>query len=144
MFTFPILAVRKVIEPGIADATASGGFRNPYRGTRPGEGEKSGLWLVGDEGVYIISDGKLAEGRKALVVYAEQCHPKGDIDWWDYKRRHFGADDGIGPLSRRDARAIAGPGACQRRRNRFGHCPHCPAVPAPRNVASLFRPLKTI
>ncbi len=31
----------------------------------------------------------------ALVIYAEQCHPKGDTDWWDYKRRHFGADDGI-------------------------------------------------
>ena len=42
-----------------------------------------------------MSNGKLAEGARALVVYAEQCHPKGDIDWWDYKRRHFGADDGI-------------------------------------------------
>lgn len=30
MFTFPILAVRKVIESGIADAAANGGFRNPY------------------------------------------------------------------------------------------------------------------
>ncbi|RVD01308.1 DUF3085 domain-containing protein, partial [Mesorhizobium sp. M7A.F.Ca.ET.027.02.1.1] len=73
----------------------NGGFRNPYYGTRPGEGEKPGLWLVGDEGVYIMSNGKLAEGSRALVVYAEQCHPKGDGDWWDYKRRHFGADDGI-------------------------------------------------
>ncbi len=42
-----------------------------------------------------MSNGKLAEGSRALVVYAEQCHPKGDGDWWDYKRRHFGADDGI-------------------------------------------------
>lgn len=95
MFTFAILAVRKVIERGITDAAANGGFRNPYYGTRPGEGEKPGLWLVGDEGVYILFNGKLAEGQKALVIYAEQCHPKGDIDWWDYKRRHFGADDGI-------------------------------------------------
>lgn len=92
--------MRKVIERGIADAAANGGFRNPYYGTRPGEGEKPGLWLVGDEGVYILSNGKLAEGDKPLVVYSEQCHPKGDqkggdIDWWDYKRRHFGADDGI-------------------------------------------------
>jgi hypothetical protein len=60
---FPILAVRKVIDRGIADAAANGGFRNPYYGTRPGEGEKPGLWLVGDEGVYIMSNGKLAEGR---------------------------------------------------------------------------------
>jgi hypothetical protein len=95
MFTFPILAVRKVIERGIADAAAHGGFRNPHYGTRPGDGEKSGIWLVGDEGVYIMSNGKLAEGQRALVIYAEQCHPKSDTDWWDYKRRHFGADDGI-------------------------------------------------
>jgi hypothetical protein len=95
MFTFPIVAARKVIERGIDDAAANGGFRNPYYGTRPGEGEKPGLWLVGDEGVYIMSNGKLAEATRALVIYAEQCHPKGDLDWWDYKRRHFGADDGI-------------------------------------------------
>ena len=95
MFTFPILAVRKVIDRGIADAAANGGFRNPYYGTRPGEGEKPGLWLVGDEGVYLLSNGKLAEGQTALVIYSEECHPKGDIDWWDYKRRWFGGDDGI-------------------------------------------------
>jgi hypothetical protein len=95
MFTFPIVAVRKVIERGIADAAANGGFRNPYYGTRPGEGEKPGIWLVGDEGVYIMSNGKLTDGQRSLIIYAEQCHPKGDIDWWDYKRRHFGADDGI-------------------------------------------------
>lgn len=95
MFTFPILAVRKVVERGIADAAANGGFRNPYYGTRPSQGERSGIWLVGDEGVYIMSNGKLAEGQKALVIHAEQCHPNGDIDWWEYKRRHFGADDCI-------------------------------------------------
>mgnify|MGYP000906993672 FL=1 len=95
MFTFPILAVRKVIARGIADAAANDGFRNPYYGLRPGEGEKPGLWLVGDEGVYLMSNGKLVDGQQALVIYSEQCHPKGDIDWWDYKRRHFGGDDGI-------------------------------------------------
>ncbi|MBZ9764342.1 DUF3085 domain-containing protein [Mesorhizobium sp. CA8] len=95
MFTFPIVAVRKIIERGIEDSAANGGFRNPYYGTRPGEVERPGLWLVGDEGVYIMSNGRLAEGARALVIYSEQCHPRGDIDWWDYKRRHFGADDGI-------------------------------------------------
>ncbi|RWJ39786.1 MAG: DUF3085 domain-containing protein [Mesorhizobium sp.] len=95
MFTFPILAVRKVIDRGIADAAANGGFRNPYYGTRPGEGEKPGVWLVGDEGVYILSNGKLAEGARPLVVYSEQCHPVGNPDWWHSKRRHFGGDDGI-------------------------------------------------
>ena len=29
------------------------------------------------------------------MVYSTECHPKGDTDWWDYKRRHFGGDDGI-------------------------------------------------
>lgn len=95
MFTFPILAVRKVIERGIADAKANGGFRNPYYGTRPGEGERPGVWLVGDEGVYMMSNGKLTEGQRALVVYSEQCHPVGNPDWWHYKTRHFGGDDGI-------------------------------------------------
>lgn len=95
MFTFPIPAVRKVIDRGIADATANSGFRNPYYGLKPGEGEKPGLWLVGDNGVYILSNGKLAGGARPLVVYSEECHPVGNPDWFDYKRRHFGGDDGI-------------------------------------------------
>ncbi|TIR91929.1 MAG: DUF3085 domain-containing protein, partial [Mesorhizobium sp.] len=45
--------------------------------------------------VYILSNGKLAEGARPLVVYSEQCHPVGNPDWWHYKRRHFGGDDGI-------------------------------------------------
>ena len=95
MFTFPIPAVRTVVDRGIADAAAHGGFRNPSYGLKPGEGEKPGLWLVGDNGVYIMSNGKLAEGALPLVVYSEECHPVGHPDWFDYKRRHFGGDDGI-------------------------------------------------
>lgn len=95
MFTFPILAVRKVIERGIVDAAANGGFRNPHYGTRAGEGERPGLWLAGDEGVYILSNGKLAKGEKALIVYSEECHPVGNADWRNYKCRWFGADHGI-------------------------------------------------
>ena len=95
MFTFPILAVRKVVERGIADAAANGGFRNPYYGTRPGEGEQPGAWLVGDEGVYLMANGKLADGQKTFVIYAEECDPKTNPDHWHYKRQHFGADDGI-------------------------------------------------
>jgi hypothetical protein len=95
MFTFPILAVRKVIERGKTDAAANGGFRNPYYGIKPGKDEKPGLWLVGDQGVYLLSNGKLAEGGRALVVYSEECHPVGNPDWWHYKHRHFGGDDGI-------------------------------------------------
>ncbi|MBN9219627.1 MAG: DUF3085 domain-containing protein [Mesorhizobium sp.] len=95
MFTFPILAVRKVIERGKTDAAKNGGFRNPYYGLKPGQGEIPGLWLVGDEGVYVLSNGKLAEGQKALLCYSEECHPIGNPDWFHYKQRHFGGDDGI-------------------------------------------------
>ena len=95
MFTFPILGVRKVIARCIEDAAANGGFRNPYYGIKPAKDEKPGVWLVGDQGVYLISNGKLAEGQRALVVYSDECHPVGNPDWWHYKRRHFGGDDGI-------------------------------------------------
>ena len=95
MFTFPILGVRKVIERGRTDAAANGGFRNPYYGLKPGKDEIPGVWLVGDQGVYIISNGKLSEGERPLVVYSEECHPVGNPDWFDYKHRHFGGDDGI-------------------------------------------------
>ena len=42
-----------------------------------------------------MSNGKLAGGQKPLVVYSTECHPQGDPDWWDYKRRYFGRDDGV-------------------------------------------------
>lgn len=95
MFTFPILAVRKVIERGQADAAANGGFRNPYYGLNPGEGEIPGVWLVGDDGVYMVSNGKLTDGERPLVVYSDECHPVGNPDWFEYKHRHFGGDDGV-------------------------------------------------
>lgn len=95
MFTFAVTEVRAVIERGRIDAAANGGFRNPYYGLRPGEGEKPGVWLVGDEGVYLLSNGKLAERQRPFVVYAEECDPKTNPDCWHYKRQHFGGDDGI-------------------------------------------------
>ncbi|MER8589680.1 DUF3085 domain-containing protein [Mesorhizobium sp. M1338] len=95
MFTFPILAVRKVIERGKTDAANNGGFRNPYYGLKPGQGEIPGLWLVGDQGVYLLSNGKLADGERPLVLYSEECHPIGNPGWFHYKQRHFGGDDGI-------------------------------------------------
>ncbi len=95
MFTFPILAVRKVIERGIVDAETNGGFRLPPGPFSAAAQARPGLWLVGNQGVYIMANGKLPEGGEPLIVYSEQCHPKGDIDWWQYKRRHFGGDDGV-------------------------------------------------
>lgn len=95
MFTFPVTQVRAVISRGQADAAANGGFRNPHYGLAPGKDEKPGLWLVGDEGVYLLSNSKLADGQRPLVVYAEECDPTTNPDYWHYKRQHFGGDDGI-------------------------------------------------
>ena len=71
MFTFPIMLAHKGISRGEQDAAANGGFRNPYYGARSSEGEKP------------------------FVVNSNECHLKGNDDWWDYKRRHFGDDDCI-------------------------------------------------
>ncbi len=73
MLTFPLASVRDVIACGRTDAEANGGFRNPYYGLRPGKGEQPGLWLVGDHGVYLLSNGKLAGGQKPFVVYARSA-----------------------------------------------------------------------
>jgi hypothetical protein len=95
MSTFSITEMRAVLDRGRADADANGGYRVPYQGISPETDARPGLWLVGDEGVYLMSSGKLAEGQRPLVVYAEECDPKTNPDTWHYKRRHFGGDDGV-------------------------------------------------
>ncbi|SCX22809.1 hypothetical protein DSM25558_3224 [Agrobacterium sp. DSM 25558] len=95
MFTFSVTDVRIVMMRGRIDAYRKEGFRNPHYGLYPGRDEQSGVWLVGDEGVYIMSNGKLAEGQRPYVAYAKECDPKTNPDWWHYKRQHFGGDDGI-------------------------------------------------
>ena len=94
MFSFSVTDVRAVITRGRIDAVLNGGFRNPHR-LAPGKNGRPGLWLVGDEGVYIMSNGKLAEDQRPLVVYAQECDPKTNSDYWHYKRQHFGGDDGV-------------------------------------------------
>ncbi len=63
-----------------------------------------GLWLVGDQGVYLMpntTDGIHSKNRKKdeplLVVYAQECDPtKLEFDtWWENKRASFGGDDGV-------------------------------------------------
>ena len=94
MSSFSVTDVRAVITRGRIDAVLNGGFRNPH-GLSAGKNERPGLWLVGDEGVYIMSNGKLAEDQRPLVVYAQECDPKTNSDYWHYKRQHFGGDDGV-------------------------------------------------
>lgn len=94
MLTFSIEAVRSVIAQGIADADANGGFLDPHGGVFDIDNRKPGLWLVGDHGVYLCSNGRLAEARP-LVVYAQECDPTRSDDWFEIKRRTFGGDDGV-------------------------------------------------
>lgn len=107
MFTFPLTAVRAIIARGEADAAANGGFRNPHYGLAPGQDESPGLWLVGDHGVYIMSNGRLAHQAHPMVCYADQCNPKTNPDWYDYKHRYFGGDDGVEFLAAEEILAVA-------------------------------------
>ena len=59
--------------------------------------------LVGDQGVYLMSNGEPAlkhkEGSdKNFVAYAQGMNPLCDPDWWEAKRNSFGADDGADTL----------------------------------------------
>lgn len=112
MLSFPLEQVRDVVDRGRTDAATYGGLRNPYYGLRPGEGEQPGLWLVGDHGVYLMSNGKLPDGARPLVVYAEQCDPTTSDDWFHIKRATFGGDDGVESLdgTQLEAMMSASPG----------------------------------
>ncbi|CVI64326.1 DUF3085 domain-containing protein (plasmid) [Agrobacterium leguminum] len=95
MFTFSVTDIGAVLARGRADADANGGYRVPYHGISPDSDARAGLWLVGDESVYAMSNGKLAGSQRALVVYAEECNPQTNPDYWHYKRQYFGGDDGV-------------------------------------------------
>lgn len=41
-----------------------------------------------------MANGKLSEGQRPFFVYAEECNPNTNRDYWHYKRRYFGGDDG--------------------------------------------------
>lgn len=82
------------LEPVLADAVECW-----KRGTNPLYGQEEnpppGFWLVGDEGVYIMHNGKNEDKPKHLA-YALECDPNAlDFDtWWDNKRATWGGDDG--------------------------------------------------
>lgn len=62
-----------------------------------------GVTLVGDDGVYIMSQAPsedLAAAEIEPVCYARECNPKVlDFDeWWQVKRQTFGPDDGTETL----------------------------------------------
>jgi hypothetical protein len=53
-----------------------------------------GLWLVGDEGVYLMPN---TAPKARTIVYARECDPtKLDFEtWWANKGATFGGGDGI-------------------------------------------------
>ena len=65
-----------------------------------------GLWLVGDEGVYLMPNTK---AKARTIVYARECDPtKLDFEtWWANKRRGFGGGDGIEFIDIKDIDRIA-------------------------------------
>jgi hypothetical protein len=69
-----------------------------------GEKTPEGFWLVGDQGVYLMHNGKPHEGenfKRQPIVYANEVNPDTDDDgWWHAKRRIFGGDDGVDFLKR--------------------------------------------
>lgn len=59
---------------------------------------KPALQLVGDQGVYLMSNGRPPDKRDAqdgcFVAYARGLNPHTDPDWWQTKRATYGGDDG--------------------------------------------------
>jgi hypothetical protein len=78
--------------------------------TYAGPATGPGLWLVGDHGIYLMSNGKphqhqpgAASPDSSLVVYAEECNPDTDPDgWWDAKVSYYGGDDGSDTIDLKD------------------------------------------
>lgn len=62
-----------------------------------GEQLGPGLFLVKDQGVYLMSNGipghKRADGERHQVVYAQGLNPETDPDWYDAAHYLCGGDD---------------------------------------------------
>jgi hypothetical protein len=96
--TFPRTGVDLLLAHTKAATRHSRLYRNPAT-------KKPGLWLVGDQGVYLVSNGQPAlpgnsvnpDAPRQHVVYANEVNPDTMPfgDWWEAKRRGFGGDDGI-------------------------------------------------
>jgi hypothetical protein len=63
-----------------------------------GRDPEPALWLVHDQGVYLMSSGiphleRPDKPEASKVVYAQDCNPDVDEDWWDNARDLVGGDD---------------------------------------------------
>lgn len=93
MFTFPLSAVRAVIARCQEDAAANGGFRCPHPLLAPGKEQEPGLWLVADDGVFVMSNGRLADGSTAMICYSREGDPDTNPNWYRYQFAYFGGKD---------------------------------------------------
>jgi hypothetical protein len=81
-------------------------YRTPY-----GEGSTgAGLLLVGDQGVYLMSNGlprMPIDDTDRHVCFARECNPRimAFDDWWQAKRQSFGGDDGVESFTAADVRS---------------------------------------
>ena len=67
--------------------------------TEDGEGPR--LWLVGDHGVYLMSNGApilQVDGGDSAVAHAIGINPRLNEFWWDAKQSVYGGDDGADEL----------------------------------------------
>jgi len=99
--TFPYAGIARLIEE-----TKSAPKHIKYHDRETGPG----LWLVGDSGVYLMSNRAREDGEKPQVVYGVECNPKElTFDtWWSIKRATFGADDGVEFLDLADIERLMG------------------------------------
>lgn len=87
-YTFSVDDIRNIIK----ESRSAEGFRN-YMNSHP---EEPGAWLVGDQGVYIMSNRTRPDKEPPFVTYAKEANPNQDLDdWWHAKANGFGADDGV-------------------------------------------------
>jgi hypothetical protein len=97
---------RALVEQLLAHAEGSArNFALHQKGTAP-----PALWLVGDDGLYLMSNGDPAlpgPTSKNLVCYAAECDPtKLPFEtWWAVKTTAFGGDDGAEYFEASDIRA---------------------------------------
>lgn len=88
------------VSTAIAETKAAAASRTLY-----GNNTGRGLWLVGDRGIYLMSNAAIG---KPTVVYATECDPtKLPFEtWWEVKQLTFGGDDGIEFISMEDIEAL--------------------------------------
>jgi hypothetical protein len=100
LYHFDIEPVKRLLEHARASDKHQVLYDNP-------DTDAPGLWIVGDQGLYILSNGDPRFLRAAddperehsivFAVYADEANPwtLPFDQWWEAKRQGFGGDDGV-------------------------------------------------